>query len=287
MKCCAICKIEKEYDCFHKKSTSKDGYRSQCKECRKEKEKYSLKPEKIEINLCDKKICITCNLEKKIEDFQPRKDSSDGYRGDCRDCRSEYLKSYKTENEEKLKRKRKEYYEDNKEVILLKNREYHKINPRKYKPIPYTEKRKLYNKLYRKENKERLNLSNNSYRNNRRKVDLTYKLYESMRNMITRSVKSKKFHKSSNTRIILGCDAVYLRDYLESKFESWMTWENYGLYNGELNYGWDIDHIVPLSSANSIEELNLLNHYTNLQPLCSKINRDIKKDKMDFISILS
>ena len=23
-----------------------------------------------------------------------------------------------------------------------------------------------------------------------------------------------------------------------------------------------------------------LNHYTNLQPLCSKINRDIKKDKL-------
>ena len=33
MKMCNICKIEKEYDCFHKKSTSKDGYRSQCKEC--------------------------------------------------------------------------------------------------------------------------------------------------------------------------------------------------------------------------------------------------------------
>jgi hypothetical protein len=24
------------------------------------------------------------------------------------------------------------------------------------------------------------------------------------------------------------------------------------------------------------------NHYTNLQPLCSKINRDIKNDKIDF-----
>lgn len=23
-----------------------------------------------------------------------------------------------------------------------------------------------------------------------------------------------------------------------------------------------------------------LNHYTNLQPLCSKVNRDIKKDKI-------
>ena len=57
-----------------------------------------------------------------------------------------------------------------------------------------------------------------------------------------------------------------------------MAWENKGLYNGELNYGWDVDHIKPLSTASSEEELIILNHYTNLQPLCSKINRDIKRD---------
>lgn len=39
-----------------------------------------------------------------------------------------------------------------------------------------------------------------------------------------------------------------------------MTWENRGLYNGELNYGWDIDHIIPLSSVNSEEEIIKLNH---------------------------
>jgi 5-methylcytosine-specific restriction endonuclease McrA len=47
-----------------------------------------------------------------------------------------------------------------------------------------------------------------------------------------------------------------------------------------LNYGWDIDHIIPISSAGSEENIIKLNHYTNLQPLCSKINRDIKKDKL-------
>jgi hypothetical protein len=55
------------------------------------------------------------------------------------------------------------------------------------------------------------------------------------------------------------------------------------MYNKELNYGWDIDHIIPVSSATSEEEVIKLNHYTNLQPLCSKINRNIKKDKLDFI----
>lgn len=58
-----------------------------------------------------------------------------------------------------------------------------------------------------------------------------------------------------------------------------MTWENKGLYNGELNFGWDIDHIIPISSAKSEEDIIRLNHFSNLQPLCSKINRDIKKNK--------
>jgi len=79
---------------------------------------------------------------------------------------------------------------------------------------------------------------------------------------------------------ILGCDIDNFKSYLESKFEDWMTWENRGLYNGEFNYGWDIDHIIPVSSAKTEEELLLLNHYTNLQPLCSKINRDIKKSNI-------
>jgi len=62
-----------------------------------------------------------------------------------------------------------------------------------------------------------------------------------------------------------------------------MNWDNRGLYNGEFNYGWDIDHIVPLSTATTEEELIKLCHYTNTQPLCSKINRDIKKNRVDYL----
>jgi hypothetical protein len=78
----------------------------------------------------------------------------------------------------------------------------------------------------------------------------------------------------------LGCSLEELKIFLESKFEPWMNWNNYGKYNGEINYGWDIDHIIPLSIAKSEEEIYKLSHYTNLQPLCSKFNRDIKKDKI-------
>ena len=57
-----------------------------------------------------------------------------------------------------------------------------------------------------------------------------------------------------------------------------MNWSNHGKYNGEFNFGWDIDHIIPISSAKSEEEIIQLNHYTNLQPLCSYINRVVKRN---------
>ena len=63
--------------------------------------------------------------------------------------------------------------------------------------------------------------------------------------------------------------------YLENKFTDKMCWENYGVV-------WDIDHIVPLSTAITEEDVLRLNHYTNLQPLDSYINRNVKKDRLDF-----
>ena len=38
-----------------------------------------------------------------------------------------------------------------------------------------------------------------------------------------------------------------------------MNWENRGL--------WHIDHIIPLATAKTEDEIIRLNHYTNLQPL--------------------
>jgi hypothetical protein len=72
------------------------------------------------------------------------------------------------------------------------------------------------------------------------------------------------------------CTHENFKLYLESKFEPWMTWDNYGLYNGTPEYGWDIDHIIPSSTAKDEFEIISLNHYTNLQPLCSYYNRVIK-----------
>ena len=98
--------------------------------------------------------------------------------------------------------------------------------------------------------------------------------------LIRDSFRYKGYKKNSKTATILGCTFEQLKTHLEGEFKDWMNWDNHGLYNGELNYGWDIDHIIPLATAKNEGELIKLNHYTNLQPLCSKINRDIKRGRI-------
>jgi hypothetical protein len=73
----------------------------------------------------------------------------------------------------------------------------------------------------------------------------------------------------------LGCDIQFFKNYIEEMFIDDMSWENYGKV-------WDIDHKIPLASATTEEEVLRLNHYTNLQPLDSYINRNVKRDKLDF-----
>lgn len=221
------------------------------------------------------KTCIDCNLEKEYSEFYKRKDNKDGYRNNCKKCqniknipgtkkyfekestilaRKEYHKNYWNDNSEELNIKNKENYYKNKEAYLLQKKEYSKLN---------------MNKICQK--------SRDKYNN-----DMLYRLKRLISSSIGSSFRKNGYSKKSKSLDILGCSFEEFKIYIESNFEDWMTWNNRALYNGELNYGWDIDHKIPLSSAETVEDIIRLNHFTNLQPLCSKINRDIKKDRLDY-----
>lgn len=116
------------------------------------------------------------------------------------------------------------------------------------------------------------------YMRERRKSDNLFNLRTNISRLIRMSILRGGYNKVSKTNEILGCSFDEFKKHIESKFESWMNWENKGLYNGNPNYGWDIDHIIPTSSAKTNEEILKLNHFSNLQPLCSHINRDIKRN---------
>lgn len=198
------------------------------------------------------------------------------------------LKKYHTEAEKKEAKKlaRKKCVVNNKEKVYKQKKSW--IEKNLDKPIQYVKTYSINNpdkikenrKKYYLNNKEKEIRNNNIYRINRKKTDSLYKLTQNIRTLISNSFKKYKFKKTSKTANILGCSFEEFKTHLESKFESWMTWDNHGLYNGTEMFGWDIDHIIPLSSAINETDIIKLNHYSNLQPLCSKINRDVKRNNL-------
>ncbi len=215
------------------------------------------------------RYCKKCdNYKPQTEEFFHHRNSrKDGWELYCKCCLKKQKQSSYYKNKEKQKLYRDNYILLNKEKNKEYQKNYYKLNSSKYK------EREKQNKEYMKE-----------YRRNRmfnkRQSDPLFNLKHSLGNIINKSLQSKGYSKKSRTYEILGCSFEEFKIYLESKFEPWMTWENKGKYNGELNHGWDIDHVIPLSNAKTEEDIIKLNHYTNLQPLCSKINRDVKRDNI-------
>lgn len=117
----------------------------------------------------------------------------------------------------------------------------------------------------------------------RKKKDNLYKLTVDLRSKLLKyfnklDVKSEKRRNFD----IMGCTFEEFKNHIESQFESWMNWDNRGDVCEVLrpNCSWDLDHIIPLSTAKTEEELYLLNHWSNFQPLCSFKNRNIKRDNI-------
>lgn len=239
------------------------------------------------------KICTKCTLNKPLSDYSHCKRGKYNKQPKCKDCN----KTYREENREKINTYLNNYYQENKEELIIKNTQRVQDNyesVQEYKKKWYlenkeeiTEKIKLryidnkksiqdYKKEYYQINKKEICKNNTYMRNERRKGDFLFDLKLNISGTIRNSLK-KKYKKSKRTQEILGCTLEFFKNHLESQFLPWMTWEKYGKYNGSLNFGFDIDHIIPVSYAKTEEEIYLLNHWSNFQPLCSKVNRDIKK----------
>jgi hypothetical protein len=147
-------------------------------------------------------------------------------------------------------------------------KEYREANKNKIK-----EYQKEYNKEYREANKDK----RNEYLKNRRKTEPLFKLVSNLRTRTSIAFKNKGYSKNTKTKEMLGIEWELAKQHIERQFTKGMNWDNQG--------EWHIDHIIPLVSANTEEELIKLCHYTNLQPLWAEDNLT-KSDKIDSQQIL-
>lgn len=135
----------------------------------------------------------------------------------------------------------------------------------------YLPRRKKSRQIYKKKNKDILREKNKIYHKNRMKSDLVYRVKIMSRNIIRKSLSKGGYTKRSRTYEILGCSYEEFKIHIENLFQSGMNWDNRHL--------WDIDHIVPISLAESEEEMVILNYYSNLRPLWKSENK-YKSDKV-------
>jgi hypothetical protein len=236
----------------------------------------------------EKKICSKCKEEKEVCEFYTDKSKIDGYYSSCKNCKTTYSKTRRDKNiiylnlwrknnpdhnklfHEKNPDYVKNYYKKNKEVLLLRvKKHYHENkekNSEKLKNLSKKyyqnnrEKRLEYRKEYSKNNREK----RNEYLSNKKKIDPIYRLSCIVRNRLYSFLKNKNITKQNKTFDIVGCSPQFLKEYLENQFTNGMSWDN--------RCEWHIDHIIPLSSATTEEDIYKLCHYTNLQPLWAEDN---------------
>ncbi len=157
----------------------------------------------------------------------------------CKSCHLLKKKKWREENPEEYKKQTKKYYESTKKEQSIKKKVWIQNNREKY----------------------------NSYWTNRKSEDPEFRLLSGMRSTLSSYLKKRNITKKNKTFELVGCAPEFLKEHLEKQFKEGMNWEN--------RNKWHIDHIIPLSSAKTEEELYKLCHYTNLQPLWAEDN--IKK----------
>ena len=207
----------------------------------------------------ENKICSKCKIEKLLENFVKKNNSPDGCGNSCKQCHNERSRKYRIKHRENIK----EYYIKNKEKKQSYLKEYY---------IENREKQLSCQKKYYVKNKG----NRTEYKRNRKLNNPIYKLSINVRNRLRKYLKAKSITKNKITFDIVGCSPPELKDHISKQFVDGMSWDNYSFHN------WHIDHIIPLSSAKTEEEIYKLCHYTNLQPLWAKDNL-AKSNKLDYL----
>lgn len=160
------------------------------------------------------KKCNKCGKLKNKKYFRKCKRNKDNLQFWCKECSNEYMKLWKIKNKEKFLEWRRKY-----------DRKYSK-----------TEKYKKQKNIYSKTEKRREYLKR--WLNKRRNENPKIHLDTNMGNAIYQVLRSKKDGQSWEK--LVGYTLKDLIKHLESQFECWMNWANYGK--------WHIDHIRPISS---------------------------------------
>ena len=264
-KICTKCKQELPLEAFYKKKSGKFGVDGKCKTCyiakvaeyratpegqakkkawdQSEKAKASAKEywqspagkevikrarAKVKLNqkevppIPEYKVCTICKQDLPIESFSIRKTGVP--RSECKKCGAIIAANYrKTEHGKTVT----DAYIERRDKDALREAS------RKYEE---TGKGKVRMERFKRTSKYKAILKRSS---NKRRQKPGEVLCDAMRNSISRSLKGSKNGRHWET--LVGYTLEELRAHLEKQFIGGMSWDNYGIGEGQ----WSVDHIMP------------------------------------------
>ena len=164
-------------------------------------------------------------------------------------------KQYRLANKDKLAAYNKQYKLDNKAKIAVRHKQWILDNKAKLKD---------YIKQYNLNNKAKTAVKVKR----RYETDPLFKSKCALRASVCNAFRRIGQNKPARTEQLLGCSWLEAKAHFERLFKEGMSWENHG--------EWHIDHIRPVASF-KMDELHLMNHINNLQPLWAEENLGSKK----------
>ena len=185
------------------------------------------------------KTCKCCGVSKEISLFNKKRANKDGLQPYCKDCNKAQSKAHQQANKEEINAQRRADYQANPEKAKARSKAYREANPEKKKAS-----RKAYNEAH--------------------KDDPSFIVMKNQSPRISIALNGIKLAAPAK-ELVGGWNELVA--HLESQFEDWMTWDNYGPE-------WHIDHIKPCASFdfNDPEQQHECFHWTNTRPLRASEN---------------
>ncbi len=184
-----------------------------------------------------------------------KKERDKKYRDSHKEQAKAYHEAWREKNRERLREQARANYHKNPQAQRARTEKYR---------ASHIEQVKESRARYKAENRQRCT----DYQRNKRQSDPVYKFRTSFTHLMSLYRKKKGYTGTKGTWEMVGCDFDTFLAYIQSQFAEGMTLENYGHGAGK----WNIDHIIPICTAKTDEDIERLNHYSNLRPMWATDN---------------
>jgi len=194
------------------------------------------------------KYCSNCDSFLPLPHFAKRKKSWDGFVSTCTSCRHQRERKWRDTNKERYKSYYKKVGKIWRDSHVDRCRDYYtkyyndvRKELTKEQRLLTVKERSRIQKEYRIQNPEKVHERDREYYK-KRKENPFFRLNYSVHSRIYNSFRTGK--NGCPWETLVGYSLSTLKNHLESQFEPWMTWDNYGKGEGK----WSIDHKRPVSS---------------------------------------